>query len=44
MLFNSLEFPVYLAIVVFAHFLLIPETRVRARKLLLLVASYGFYA
>ncbi len=44
MLFNSLEFPVYLAIVVFAHFLLIPATKVRARKLLLLFASYGFYA
>ena len=44
MLFNSLEFPVYLAIVVFAHFLLVPRTAERARRLLLLLASYGFYA
>jgi alginate O-acetyltransferase complex protein AlgI len=43
-LFNSLEFPVYLAVVLFAHFLLIPATRVAARKWLLLLASYGFYA
>jgi D-alanyl-lipoteichoic acid acyltransferase DltB (MBOAT superfamily) len=43
-LFNSLEFGVYLAIVVFAHFLLIPSSAARARKVLLLLASYAFYA
>ena len=44
MLFNSLEFPVFLAIVALAHFLLVPRTAERARKVVLLVASYAFYA
>lgn len=44
LLFNSLEFPVYLGLVLLAHYLLVPADRVRGRKIVLLVASYGFYA
>lgn len=44
MLFNSLEFPVFLAVVLAAHYVLIPARHARARKALLLVASYAFYA
>ena len=44
MLFNSLEFPVFLALVAGAHFLLLSRDAVAARKWVLLLASYGFYA
>jgi alginate O-acetyltransferase complex protein AlgI len=44
MLFNSLEFPVFLAVVLTAHYVLIPARYARARKALLLLASYAFYA
>ncbi|MGH0031133.1 MAG: MBOAT family O-acyltransferase [Myxococcota bacterium] len=43
MLFNSLEFPVFLALVAAVHFALSRDA-VTGRKVVLLVASYAFYA
>ncbi len=43
MLFNSSEFGVFLAAVLAIYYLLIPERRVRARRLFLVFASYFFY-
>jgi alginate O-acetyltransferase complex protein AlgI len=42
-LFNSLEFLVFLPLVLLVHFVLIPARWERARKLFLTVASYVFY-
>ena len=42
MLFNSFEFPVFLAIV-FGLYWLLPTAQIRTRNLLLLVSSYVFY-
>ena len=44
MLFNSLEFVVFLVVVLIGHYWLIPRRAVRGRKIFLLVASYAFYA
>jgi D-alanyl-lipoteichoic acid acyltransferase DltB (MBOAT superfamily) len=44
MLFNSLEFAVFLVAVLIGHFWLIPRRAVRGRKIFLLAASYLFYA
>jgi D-alanyl-lipoteichoic acid acyltransferase DltB (MBOAT superfamily) len=44
MLFNSLEFGVFLALVLLGHFVLLPARWVGARKGWLLFASYLFYA
>src|SRR5262249_48173527 len=43
MLFNSLEFVVFLLVVPAAYFLAIPRQAWRPRKLFLLAASYVFY-
>ncbi len=43
MLFNSLEFVVFLLVVLAGYFLAIPRRCWRARKLFLLAASYVFY-
>ena len=43
MLFNSIEFIVFLAVVLLGHFALIPRRLPRLRKGFLLVVSYGFY-
>lgn len=43
MLFNSLEFAVFLLAVLTVHFLLVPANWVRTRKTVLVVASYAFY-
>jgi alginate O-acetyltransferase complex protein AlgI len=43
MLFNSLEFALFLTALLGAHFLLVPASWVRTRKVVLLVASYIFY-
>jgi len=42
-LFNSLEFVLFLPIVLVVHFLVIPRARWRWRKAFLVAASYGFY-
>src|SRR5262245_8236030 len=43
MLFNSLEFPFFLALVLVGYYAVLPHGWWRARKLFLLVASYVFY-
>src|SRR5262245_3154662 len=43
MLFNSLEFAVFLILVLTIHHLAIPKTWWRGRKIFLVVASYVFY-
>ncbi len=43
MLFNSLEFAIFLAFVLTGYFLMIPASFVRTRKGFLVVASYVFY-
>ncbi len=43
MVFNSLEFAVFIAIVLAGYYLVLDDSRERARKVLLLVASYAFY-
>jgi len=43
-LFNSLDFVVFLLVVLTAHFLVLPRSWWRTQKAVLLVASYGFYA
>ncbi len=42
MLFNSLEFPIFLAFVAILYWM-VPSDRLRTRNLLLLVSSYVFY-
>jgi D-alanyl-lipoteichoic acid acyltransferase DltB (MBOAT superfamily) len=44
MLFNSVEFPLFLAAVLLGYFVVIPRSWWRARKAFLLVASWVFYA
>jgi D-alanyl-lipoteichoic acid acyltransferase DltB (MBOAT superfamily) len=44
MVFNSLEFAVFLAIVLILYFGVVPASLERVRKLVLLIASYVFYA
>jgi len=43
MLFNSAEFVPFLLLVLLAHYVLVPKTWMRSRKLVLVVASYAFY-
>ena len=43
MLFNSLEFAIFLPLTLAIYYLGIPESRWRARKIFLVVASYLFY-
>ncbi len=44
MVFNSLEFAFFLIAVLFLYFVVLRAGRERERKIVLLVASYGFYA
>ncbi len=44
MLFNSLEFPLFLGLVLAGYFVVIPRSWWRARKAFLVAASYVFYA
>src|SRR5262249_51041763 len=43
MLFNSIEFPIFLLVVLAVHFCLIPRRAWRGRKRFLVIASFLFY-